>query len=300
MNNIKKTLLVCLSVLSLNSFADTPTKVNSCYLTQNSIRFSQPATSVHGALQDNSFYEDFRGVCLESLSELNVQLKMAFDEWKYGNHNSAVMRLHNALKDSANKVAFDSIDVPPHTATSIINSYRISEKVKDSIQKNLPDRRLGLQVEFMMLTELINIVNWANTNLDNPYYRNVVDTYISFGNNFSSMNYFNDYLGKVKQLSIKYLRSYQKVKEALASNKVELDVAHSFASAAKETLQQSVYRRQFCAGLNGLDHIMRLTESFQCGQAQIPSYRQVNIVRSTMSKVEREISVVRVGRSSCY
>jgi len=299
--NLKKALILGMSTLALMQASPALSKTgNQCYLSSAPQRVVIPATSLHRSINDGAIYEDFRGLCLESLSELNVQLRMAHDEWRYGSHRQAVARLHTALKASVTNLVIDGVDIPPQTAVTINNAYRIAKKVQSSIKRNLNEGGLGIQVEFMMLTELINLVNWANNNLDNPYYSDVVDTYISFGNDFNQVEFPLDYFKNVKKLSVKFLSVYDKVQQALASNRVELDIAHSFAVASKSVLNTSVYRRSFCAGLTGLQHITSLIERFQCGQARVPSYRQVQIVRRTMDKVRTDINNTRTGNGYCY
>ena len=221
---------------------------------------------------------------------------MAHDEWKYGGHTQAFNRLHNALKEAVRNVVVDGIDIPPQTAITINNAYRISKKVKSSISRNIKENGLGIQVEFLMLTELVNLINWANNNLDNPFYNDVVDTYISYGNDFNQVEFPLDYFRNVKKLSVKFLDVYAKVQNALASNKVELDIAHSFAVASKSVLRTSVYRRSFCTALSGLNHISDLIQRYQCSQSRLPSYRQVQVVRKTMNQVKNDIQNTRTGR----
>ena len=274
------------TITSLPAFSNGP----ACYLNTSPVRsITQASSSVHAEIREKSIYDDFRSVCLEALSELNIQLKMAHDEWKFGSSVSAVERLHQALKVAAESVVFDSVDIPPHAATTIIHSYRIAEKLKSSTQRNISDQGLTLQVEFMMLTELVNTVNWANVELDNPYYRDIIDSYFSYDRNFTRMNFSRDYLLKVKSLSIKFLDVFRDVQAALVTDRVELDVAHSFAFASKTTLNQSLYRRKYCSAIASLDRVMELIEGFQCSTAKIPSYRQVDIVRNALEDLSYEI-----------
>ncbi len=245
--------------------------------------------SGHQKMTNQSYYDDFRSVCLEALAQLNIQFRQAHDEWRYGSQIPALDRLHNALKEAAEQVIFDSIDVPPHSATTILHAYEISAKLKESTARNLPGSNLAIQVEFMMLTELINMINWANESLDNPHYRDIVSSYITNNYRFNQVNFTQDYLHKVKSLSLKFINVYRQVQDALVTNPLELDVAYSFSKAAKTTLNQSLYRRSFCSAVVGLEETMKLIEQFQCGGRTIPSYRQVDIVRNSIDQLASDI-----------
>ncbi len=270
----------------------------ACYLNQSSLRSIENSSDIHSKNRSDFSYESFRSICLGAISELNLETKLAHDEWKFGKSVYAVNRLFNALKVAAEAVVYDSLDVPPHAATTILHSFRIAQKLKESSSRNLDNANLSLQLEFMMLTELVNMVNWANQNLDNPYYRNIVRNYLSDNFSFTRFIFPDEYLLKVKRLSLKYLNLYSEIQDALVEDSIELDVAHSFSHAAKVTLNQSIYRRNYCGAIAGLDRTMELIEGFQCSGSGINSFRQVDIVRDVIDDLRYEIR--NSDRFRCY
>lgn len=249
-------------------------------------------------------YQDFLESCKRALDTMMLNYNLAKDEWHYGNQLSAVRTLTHALNAEYAKLqTVKGWDIPPHTAVAIAKAKQITVDTFPIIDKRLPlnlHERLSinLTVKYILLTQLIELIGDTYANLDQPYYRTMVQDYyqrpdvnIPYEWPFESpqgkagMPYFDS----LKKLALNFINVQSGIATYLADDYVELVSTRSFAQAGRELLAKSVLRRSFCRPIRKLRVLEMLMDYYMQGGTSVPSSFRVRNARMYLQDIKNDI-----------
>lgn len=262
-------------------------------------------------------YANYLGWCSSFVSTINQTLYTARMMDSSGNKQGAVDALVNELNRQAAEINRFPMSPYPHTMIAIIESASIANQLVQAISQ-VPDTQIcdtcndpsrpwfaqqlivvGMDpimkanVQINALSQLVDVINFAYEELDNPYYQQIFNS--CWGNNcYGTVNnglIGTDYYRNMVDLANKFLTSYQVVDDYMADDIVELNIAKGFVNSSKTTLLSALGRRQLECEVRDLHFIEGTINYFlspESGHMRTPD--KVRIIRAHVDSVENKLS----------
>jgi hypothetical protein len=215
--------------------------------------------------------------------ELKTEQNLATFEAMEGNFEGASRNLRNALVNARQKL-IDRVSRPlPYTLKALSGSVYVEEESRQALNQ-IPERYKETRdmVSYLVLDQLTNLSLSAYRDLDHPYYVDYARRSSDWELDSSrSIAYFDG----IRRLAVRFLSFQDKIKDALATDGVELRTARASAVVAIRLLEHSPFRRGFCPSIRDLESLVRLIDRFDGPDQRIPRDQQRRLVRSWIASI---------------
>ncbi len=289
MRNFLSTLIIPTTlILSSASFAhDTNNSSEAHYRNGHSHGGQRNhGNPVNGHIDSRDWYE--------SCSNASRELTRARRDASFHAVHGRLAEAASELKSAVYRVADGDLRIigrqapGPHLAFAALEGQKILQTA-DGALGALP-ARLRVQVDYLISSELVDLLIQAFDDLDNKYVKQISDDCGSCWFDKLPLEYFDG----VRLLALRFVELQIKLQEVLASDLVEIKIAKSVTIAATNFLEAYTGRRAYCSALNDLIDL----KDWICGymqQPNYPSYELIPAIRHRLKHIKNELNVSKRG-----
>lgn len=271
-------------------------------------RFSIPAPRDRSQDQHADLFSDY---CTDVVDQLSIALDIAEAEFNVHNAEVAVEILHEALENfSGNKVNQVNWPLPPLTLKAVQQSWVYVSRVLPIVDQEVKDPQINTDIKYFMLSSLIQNIEWVYYNLDTPYYFDILDDYYHhYRNSRDPYRYghrpghhdrreharahYRAYFQKIKEYASRMLGIQEYLDVYLFSTRLELISAENIVFATKQTLLNSMMRREFCHVISEMDilsaTIDRYLDPDPRRRTRINERTQTDLVRRAINHLQNHL-----------
>lgn len=254
-----------------------------------------------------SHYDGLLSSCADVLTQLREDWFFSSEEWAAGRRQDAINGYYNAFSNLYFGQGQYDVAISPITMLTIENVQNIAAKLQE-VMSSQTSMKFGLAIDlqYVVLNSLFNLVTWSYHNLDTTFYPAILDGYVgphSQGDfdeeGFLSHRMPQNYFRNIKLLAKQFLVTQMRISEALVKNEIELAMSVEFANAAASILSNNLYRRSFCQPMLNLVHLKTLVNRYQCSANPITANQQVDTVRRRLRFIVQTIKNVTISFDRC-
>ncbi len=229
-------------------------------------------------------YMNYYSRCGSAIGELNQASARAKLYIKSGSIDKAAKVLIDTLIAKAATLPSSDFDMAyPVTMESIRQSAEIAQTIKTATQAVQAPAVMKAQIQYMTVSRLYNIIGYAYSNLDTPYYQSSIGHCYHGGcydNQLPDM--FGAYYQGVTELARMLLNVQQSQGTAQGLDDIEISMTAAVAKATRLVLQSSLFGRSYSCAIMDLYAIQMDAEEFTC---QNPGYNQATFVDDLRSRL---------------
>jgi hypothetical protein len=284
---------------------------------------SVPLTSGAGL----GYYSNLLNTCAAATENLSYTRELAEDDARAGNFKEASRKLFEALIYEAGNIGTLPYAPFPHTALAITEAAFIANQLRTALLRagtpspnptplpspgpgnppawfpapiQLPITANALnQVEFLVLSQLYNVVNRAY-GIDARWYTSLIvprcyqNWRTCYSSSYSPNPYWlpQEYFDGVRELAIAILEAQKQIQHLQYSDIVEFAVAGAVAKSAKAILMTALYRRDLICSIRELHMLEARIGYVQSGGSSLTDIENRNRIRGLMARAISNLSHV--------